>query len=72
MSGFSDYLYGCLKHASIYLMEDERVNMFSQLFEKALEEMRMEQERAEFGKGSLIPRRRTYGKAHKTTYHFKS
>ena len=66
------YLYGCLKHASIYLMEDERVNMFSQLFEKALEEMRMEQERAEFGKGSLIPRRRTYGKAHKTTYHFKS
>ena len=31
-------------------MEDERVNMFSQLFEKALEEMRMEQERAEFGK----------------------
>lgn len=53
-------------------MEDERVNMFSQLFEKALEEMRMEQERAEFGKGSLIPRRRTYGKAHKTTYHFKS
>ena len=66
------YLYGCLKQASIYLMEDERVNMFSQLFEKALEEMRMEQERAEFGKGSLIPRRRTYGKAHKTTYHFKS
>ena len=66
------YLYGCLKHASIYLMEDERVNKFSQLFEKALEEMRMEQERAEFGKGSLIPRRRTYGKAHKTTYHFKS
>ena len=66
------YLYGCLKHASIYLMEDERVSMFSQLFEKALEEMRMEQERAEFGKGSLIPRRRTYGKAHKTTYHLKN
>ena len=46
--------------------------MFSQLFEKAVEEMRMEQELAEFCKGSLIPRRRTYGKAHKTTYHFKS
>jgi hypothetical protein len=29
------YLYGALKHASIYLMEDERVAMFSQLFEKA-------------------------------------
>jgi hypothetical protein len=26
------YLYGALKHASIYLMEDERVAMFSQLF----------------------------------------
>ena len=66
------YLYGCLKHASIFLMEDDRVALFSQLFEKALEEMRMQQERAEFGKGSLIPRRRTYGKAHKTTYHFNS
>ena len=30
------YLYGALKHASIYLMEDERVAMFTQLFEKAL------------------------------------
>jgi hypothetical protein len=42
------YLYGALKHASIYLMEDERVAMFSQLFEKALEELKMEQEKAEF------------------------
>ncbi len=59
------YLYGALKHASIFLMEDDRIPMFTQQFEKALEEMRLEQEKAEFGKGSLIQRRRTYGKAGK-------
>ena len=53
------YLYGALKHASIFLMEDDRVALFSNLFDKALEEMRMEQEYREFGKGSLIQRRRT-------------
>ena len=53
------YLYGALKHASIFLMEDERVPLFTAQFEKALEEMRLEQERAEFGKGSLLQRRRT-------------
>lgn len=56
------YLYGALKHASIFLMEDDRIPMFTQQFEKALEEMRMEQEKAAFGKGSLMMRRRTYGK----------
>jgi Sec7-like guanine-nucleotide exchange factor len=65
-TGYPDaYLYGALKHASIYLMEDDRVALFTQQFEKALEEMRLEQEKAEFGKGSLIQRRRTYGKAGK-------
>ena len=44
------YLYGALKHASIYLMEDERVPLFTAQFEKALEEIRLEQEKAEFGK----------------------
>ena len=66
------YLYGALKHASIFLMEDERVPLFSAQFEKALEEMRLEQEKAEFGKGSLIQRRRTYGKARKNVYHFNN
>lgn len=65
------YLYGALKHASIYLMEDDRVAMFSALFEKALEEIKMEQEKAEFGKGSLMQRRRTYGKAKRNVYHMK-
>jgi hypothetical protein len=54
------YLYGALKHASIYLMEDERVAMFSQLFEKALE------------KGSLMQRRRSYGKAKKNVYYWSN
>ena len=64
------YLYGALKHASIFLMEDERIPMFTQQFEKALEEMRMEQEKAAFGKGSLMMRRRTYGKKQKKNYYY--
>ncbi len=64
------YLYGALKHASIYLMEDERIPMFTAQFEKALEEMRMEQEKSAFGKGSLMQRRRTYGRPHKKNYYF--
>jgi len=66
------YLYGCLKQASIFLMEDERVPMFTAQFESALEEMRMQQERAAFGEGSLIQRRRTYGKPQTTTYFMKN
>jgi hypothetical protein len=66
------YLYGALKHASIFLMEDERVGLFNAQFEKALEEMRLAQEKAEFGKGSLMQRRRTYGKAKKNIYYFNN
>lgn len=70
-TGYPDaYLYGSLKHASIYLMEDERVPLFTAQFEKSLEEMRLEQEKAEFGKGSLMQRRRTYGKQSKKVYYF--
>ena len=64
------YLYGALKHASIFLMEDERIPMFTQQFEKALEEMRLEEEKAAFGKGSLMMRRRTYGKKQKKNYYY--
>jgi|TARA_B100001287_G_C22623810_1_gene501474 hypothetical protein len=66
------YIYGCCKHASVFLMEDERVGMFQTLFDKALEEVRLQQERASFGVGSLIPRRKKYGKAKKQTYYFKN
>ena len=64
------YLYGCLRTASLYLMDDDRAAGFTRLFDKALEELRMAQEAAAFGAGSLIPRRRTYGKVnrHKAYY----
>jgi len=36
-TGYPDaYLYGALKHASIYLMEDERVPLFTAQFEKGI------------------------------------
>lgn len=66
------YLYGALKHASIFLMEDDRIQMFTNQFEKALEEMRLEQEKSAFGKGSLMQRRRTYGKTNKRSYYYSS
>jgi hypothetical protein len=66
------YLYGSLKHASVFLMEDERAPLFNAQFEKSLEELRLQQERAEFAKGSLIPRRRTYGKARKNIYYWNN
>ncbi len=55
----------------IFLIEDDRVAMFTALFEKALEEIRLAQEKAEFAKGSLIIRRRTYGKPKKNIYYMK-
>ena len=66
------YLYESLKHASVFLMEDERAPLFNAQFEKSLEELRLQQERAEFAKGSLIPRRRTYGKARKNVYYWNN
>jgi len=64
------YLYGSLKHASIFLMEDERIPLFTNMFEKALEEIRLEQEKAAFGKGSLMQRRKTYGKTSRKTHYW--
>ena len=51
-------------------MEDERVGLFSGLFEKALEELRIQQQNASFGKGSLLKRRRTYGNNNQPTYYY--
>ena len=66
------YLYGSLKHASVFQTERERAPLFNAQFEKSLEEIRLQQERAEFAKGSLIPRRRTYGKARKNIYYWNN
>ena len=53
-------------------MEDDRVNLFNDLFEKALEEIRMEDYRSQYAKGSLMQRRKTYGKAKKNVYYMKN
>ena len=66
------YLYGALRHASVFLMEDERLPLLDNAFERAVEDMRLQQESAAFGKGSLIPRRRSYGKAKKHNYYMKN
>lgn len=66
------YLYGALKHASVYLMEDERIQFFAGQFEKALEELRIQQQQGAFGKGSLLVRKRTYGGRNKQNYYYKS
>tara|TARA_B000000609_G_C24161900_1_gene344274 strand:- start:137 stop:784 length:648 start_codon:yes stop_codon:yes gene_type:complete len=66
------YLYGALKHASVYLMEDERIQFFAGQFEKALEELRIQQQQGAFGKGSLLVRKRTYGGKTKPQYYYKS
>ena len=66
------YLYGALKHASVYLMEDERIQFFAGQFEKAIEELRIQQQQGAFGKGSLLVRKRTYGGKTKPQYYYKS
>ena len=63
------YLYGALKHASIFLMEDERVPLFERYFERAIKELEDQEEKKQFGKGSLLQRRRTYGKRKKNIYY---
>ena len=66
------YLYGSLKHASVFLMEDERAPLFNAQFDKSLEEIRLQQQKREFGKGSLIQRRRTYGKSRKNIHYWSN
>jgi hypothetical protein len=66
------YLYGSLKHASVFLMEDERAPLFNAQFEKSLDEIKLQQEKRDFGKGSLVQRRRTYGKARKNVHYWSN
>ena len=53
-------------------MDDDRAKSFKALYENIFEEMRMEQEKAAFGKGSLIPRRRTYGRTKKQVVYWSN
>ena len=50
-------------------MEDERVPLFERYFERAIKELEDQEEKKQFGKGSLLPRRRTYGKRKKNIYY---
>ena len=66
------YLNMTLFQGSMYLMDDDRAKSFKALYENIFEEMRMEQEKAAFGKGSLIPRRRTYGRTKKQVVYWSN
>jgi len=66
------YLNMTLFQGSMYLMDDDRAKSFKGLYENIFEEMRMEQEKAAFGKGSLIPRRRTYGRTKKQVVYWSN
>ena len=66
------YLNMTLFQGSMNLMDDDRAKSFKALYENIFEEMRMEQEKAAFGKGSLIPRRRTYGRTKKQVVYWSN
>ena len=51
-------------------VRDAPINTYE--IEKSLEEMRLQQEKAEFGKGSLVQRRRTYGKSRKNIHYWNN
>ena len=53
-------------------MEDERLPVFAGYFEKAMEELRQQQAKADYHKGSLLLKRRTYGKPKSQVYYYKS
>lgn len=55
------YLYGTLAQSAPYLKEDERTAIWTSLYEKFIEDMRIADERARIGSSKLKPRLRTFG-----------
>ena len=55
------YLYGTLAQSAPYLKEDERTGIWTSLYEKLVEDMRIADERARIGSSKLKPRVRTFG-----------
>jgi hypothetical protein len=55
------YLYGTLAQSAPYLKEDERTAIWTSLYEKMVEDMRIADERARIGSSKLKPRIRTFG-----------
>lgn len=47
------YLYGALAEAYIYLLDEQRANVYDGKFTRALEEVKVDEERANYGSGSL-------------------
>jgi hypothetical protein len=55
------YLYGALVHTAPYLIEDERLPVWSQAFGTALASLNRESERASVRGSRLVAKRRTFG-----------
>lgn len=47
------YLYGSLKHAEPFLMNDERIVVWGTLYERALEQLRLQEEAQKTGDGMM-------------------
>ncbi len=54
------YLYGALASASVYLMDDQKATVYEQLFTRALEEIKREEERSKHA-GSGLFMKSSYG-----------
>ena len=57
----SAYLYGALKHSALYLKDDDRVERWAGLHDRALEEIRMEDHKAQWSGSTLKIRSRALG-----------
>ena len=56
------YLYGSLVHAAAYLLDDQRVGMFANMYNSRLESLALESDKAVHSGSPLVARtRKTYG-----------
>jgi hypothetical protein len=55
------YLYGALLQSAPYIKEDERVAVWSSIYQSIAENMRLADESARIGNSKLVPRIRTFG-----------
>jgi hypothetical protein len=56
------YLYGSLVHAAPYLLDDQRVGLFANMYNSRLEALALESDKAVHSGGPLVARtRKTYG-----------
>ena len=54
------YLYGALASASVYLMDDQKTTVYEQLFTRAIDEVKREEERSKQA-GSALQMKSDYG-----------